>query len=66
LKREFIHNMTIARAEARETLYWLKLAAESELMPRKRMADITREADESVRILTAIVKRSKDGNEEGR
>ncbi|MCB9867327.1 MAG: four helix bundle protein [Phycisphaerales bacterium] len=62
-KREFIHKMTVARGEARETLYWMRLAAESGLMPRTRMRAIIGETDEVVRIFTAIVKRSKGGDD---
>ena len=59
-KREFIRRMNIARSEARETLYWLRLVAETELLARNRLPEITAEADELVRILTAIVKRSRN------
>ncbi|MFQ5807352.1 MAG: four helix bundle protein [Phycisphaerae bacterium] len=59
-KKEFIRRMNIARSEARETLYWLRLVAETELLARDRLREITNEADELVRILTTIVKRSRN------
>ena len=51
--------MNIARSEARETLYWLRLSAEAKLLVPARLSAITREADELVRILTTIVKRTR-------
>ncbi len=58
-KKDFVRRINIARGEARETLYWLRLIAESKLLPAGRLGDLTQEADELVRILTAIVKRSR-------
>lgn len=60
-KRDFAHRMNVARREAREALYWLRLVAESELLEKERFEDIIGEADELVRILTTIVKRSREG-----
>ena len=59
-KKEFTRRMNIARAEARETLYWLRLIKETELLCSDRLAEILREADELVRILTAIVKKARE------
>ncbi|MFH1748937.1 MAG: four helix bundle protein [Planctomycetota bacterium] len=58
-KADFARRMNIARAEAKETLYWLRLLAESEMIGRSRIEELTTEADELVRILTAIVKTSR-------
>ena len=60
-KRDFAHRMNVAHREAREALYWLRLVAESELLEKERFEDIIGEADELVRILTTIVKRSREG-----
>ncbi|MCH7807753.1 MAG: four helix bundle protein [Planctomycetes bacterium] len=60
-KRDFAHRMNVARREAREALYWLRLVAESDLLEKERFEDIIGEADELVRILTTIVKRSREG-----
>lgn len=59
-KRDFTRRMNIARAEAREVLYWLRLVRETELLPKARLEELTNEADQLVRILTTIVKRSRD------
>ena len=61
-KADFTAKMAIARKEARETLYWLKLLKAAEVMGAEKLNDITREADELVRILTSIVKTSQLGN----
>ena len=51
--------MNIARGEARETLYWLRLLVASGQFPAERVEDLIAEADELVSILTSIVKRSR-------
>jgi four helix bundle protein len=56
-RRDFAHKLGIARKEARESRYWLRLIAASELLPAARMREISRESEAIVRILTAIVKR---------
>ena len=58
-RADFARRMNIARGEAREAHYWLRLVAESELAPRERLAEIIAESDELVRVLTAIVKKTK-------
>ncbi len=59
-KREFSRRMNIARSEAREVLYWLRLVAAAEVLPAESLRDLIKEADELVSILTAIVKRSRE------
>ena len=58
-KKEFSRKMGIALSEAREALYWLRLVAEGGLVPKDRLELLITEADELVRILVAIVKKSK-------
>jgi len=60
-KADFTAKMAIARKEAREALYWLKLLNAAEVVDAEKLSDITKEADELVRILTAIVKTSQLG-----
>jgi four helix bundle protein len=55
-RRDFVHKMALASKEARETVYWLRLLTDSELV---RNLDASRELDharELVRMLTSIVK----------
>lgn len=54
-KREFLRRMSIARAEARETHYWLRLIQRCELVQPARLVGLLTEADELQRILTTIV-----------
>ena len=58
-KKEFARRMEIAQSEAREVLYWLRLISECGLVPKKRLGELTQEADELVRIVTTIAKRSR-------
>ena len=60
-KADFTAKMAIARKETRETLYWLKLLNAAEVVEAEKLSDITKEADELVRILTSIVKTSQLG-----
>lgn len=58
-KKEFIRRMNIARGEAREVLYWLRLLKETDFIADGVAAELSSEADQLVRILTAIVKNSR-------
>ena len=55
--------MNIARTEAREVLYWLRLIAEAGLVGAERMAGITQEAEEILRILVATMKKLREAGE---
>ncbi len=65
-KPDFIAKMSISRKEARETLYWLRLLQESESVEADKLSEILKEADELVRILTAIVKSAQTGGRDAR
>ena len=54
-RRDFLAKMAVASKEARETRYWLRLLQESHLVDVDVSA-ILAQADELIRILTAIVK----------
>ncbi len=60
-KADFIAKISVSRKEARETLYWLKLLLETEMIPAELITEIIDEADQLVRILTSIVKTSQTG-----
>ena len=61
-RADFVHKYSIALKEARETLYWLKLIARSEIFPATRLKELTDECDEIVAILTSIIKKAKQRN----
>ncbi|GBO53889.1 hypothetical protein APA_1837 [Pseudanabaena sp. lw0831] len=58
-KADFISKNYIALKEARETLYWLKLLAATEIIPEIRLSPISQEAEEITRILGAIIVKAK-------
>ncbi len=59
---DFIAKYSVACKEARETHYWLRLLAASEVMPVENLQDLTDEADQIVAILTMIVKKCRANN----
>ena len=58
-KKDFINKMTISSKEARETKYWLRLIQESRIVNCDVKIYI-KEIDEIIKILTSIVKTSKE------
>ena len=58
-RRDFVAKMGIASKEARETHYWLRLLRDSKTVATDRVAPLIEEAEELIRILTAIVKTSQ-------
>ncbi len=60
-RADFTAKMSIAHKEARETIYWLRLIRESDLIPPVRLADICNETDQLIRILSSILLSTKSG-----
>lgn len=58
-RADFIHKYSIAQKEARESLYWLRLLAESEIVPNNRLMALTRETEEIIAVVTAIIVTAK-------
>lgn len=58
-KAEFISKIGDTLKEADETLYWLELLLEENVLSAKRLQPLTTEANELVAIFTTISKRSK-------
>ena len=58
-RRDFVHKLQIAQKEARESLYWLRLLTEADVLPAAKLADLTRETDEILSVLTAIIRSAK-------
>lgn len=59
-KSDFIHKYGIAQKEARESHYWLRLLAESEIVSRQRLTPLMRETEELYAIITAIIRSTKN------
>jgi four helix bundle protein len=55
-RRDFIHKMALASKEARETVYWLRLLSDSDLVRNLDVSGELNHARELVRMLTSIVK----------
>lgn len=58
-RRDFIHKMSIARKEARETGFWLRTILAAELLVDGEVRSLDQESDELVRILSAIITSAK-------
>ena len=59
-RKDFVHKYAIACKEARESHYWLRLLAVSEVVPKDRLDPLTGEANELIAILTTIIKKSRE------
>ena len=59
-KADFINKCAIALKEARETLYWLRLLAASNVIPEERLSELTSEAEELMRIIGSIIVSTKN------
>ena len=62
-KAEFISKMGDCLKEADETLYWLELLSEEQLVSAARLQPLISEADELVAIFTTICKRARGDDE---
>jgi four helix bundle protein len=58
-RADFISKIAVAEEEADESLYWLELISESEIMKADRLAGLIKEADELTAILTAAGKTAR-------
>jgi four helix bundle protein len=56
---DFAYKCGIARKEASETYYWLRLCFEARLISQETADGTMKEADEFLRILSAIVKKTQ-------
>jgi four helix bundle protein len=58
-KPDFISKASISIEEADESLYWMEMLVEAEIMPKEKLAALMKETDEIVAILTASVKTAR-------
>ena len=63
-RADFIHKYGIAQKEARESNYWLRLMAESEVVPKRRLMPLMRETEELYAVVTAIIRKAKRSAEQ--
>ena len=58
-KADFINKLSIALKEANETLYWLELFLESEIITKDEYGSLFQDLDELIALLTSTIKTSK-------
>ncbi len=61
-KADFINKLKIVEEESDESLFWLKFIEDLELIQKKLLKDLIKEANELVSIFTAALKTSKTNN----
>ena len=58
-KRDFIHKLSIALKEARETSYWLNLLTDSNYISNETFKSLNEKCEELIRILNSIILTTK-------
>jgi four helix bundle protein len=58
-RADFVHKYGIAQKEAKESLYWLRLMAESGTVRAHRLKPLMKETEEIYAVLTSIIVKSK-------
>ena len=58
-KAEFLSKITIVLEEADESLYWLELVRDGELVPENQLSLLLKEADELTAIAAASINTAK-------
>jgi len=56
---EFVSKLEGGLQELEETMYWMELVGEAQLLPAERLADLAGEADELAAILVSCVRSAK-------
>ena len=57
-KNDFIHKLKISRKENSETIFWLEVLIESEIVPPEKIKPLVKECEEIGKILTSIIKKN--------
>ena len=58
-RKEFISRLGIVEEEADESLYWLELLAESQIIPRESLIELWQEGNEILSIIVATIKSAR-------
>lgn len=61
---EFISKLGIVEQELDETLLWLELLVESDIVAKEKMTDLLKETDELLRIIVSSINTTKKGRKE--
>ena len=58
-KAEFISKLSIVEEEADETLFWLKIIDEMEILKKESLDSLMKESDEIIAIIVASIKTAR-------
>ena len=58
-KADFIHKLAIAQKECNESLYWLELLNQAQIIDNNQFKSIYSDAEELMKLLTSIIKSTK-------
>jgi len=58
-RADFISKMGIVEEETDESLYWMQMVIDAELLPEKRLNDLMNEADEILAITVSSIKTAR-------
>jgi four helix bundle protein len=58
-KRDFVHKLSIALKEAKETSYWLNLLTDSDYVPGEQFSKLNNSCTEIIKILNSIILTTK-------
>jgi four helix bundle protein len=58
-RADFVHKVGVAQKEAHESLFWLRLITDSHIIPNSRLKPQTKETEEVIAVITAIVVSTK-------
>jgi four helix bundle protein len=62
-RADFVHKLSICLKELRESLFWIRLIVESELLPKKKMTDLQNECSQLCKVMAqSIVTAKKNAN----
>ena len=57
---DILHKLAIVEEEADETLYWLELLVEAELVPEAKLKSLMNEVDEIIAMIVSSIKTIRD------
>ncbi len=55
-RKDFVHKLYVSLKEANETLYWLELSGETEIISRENFESLSSDCIEIIKMFTASVK----------
>ena len=59
-KADFIHKLAIAQKEINESIYWIELLSATDYLTKQQFESINCDAVEVIKIITSIIKTSKN------